>query len=173
MKNQPSILVIDDEPIVCESCHRILSKEKYKIDTNIDPQGGLRQALTNNYDVVLLDLKMDKLDGLKLLSELREKKPDTPVIIITGYPSKESKEESIKLNVSDYILKPFLPQEILKSISDIIEQSAITQKGDPEDEQPINNKPEAEYSNEYYPFFKPGVPESYGFTKIGGLYRVY
>ena len=173
MKNQPSILVIDDEPIICKSCHRILSKEKYKIDTNIDPQKGLHQAITNNYDVILLDLKMDKMDGLRLLSEFRQKKPDTPVIIITGYPSRDSKEESNKLNVSNYILKPFLPQEILKSVNNIIGQSVTPLKEKSGYEQQVNKKHKGKYSNKSYPFFKSGIQQKYGFIKIGGLWRAY
>jgi len=171
MKNQPSILVIDDEPIICNSCHRILSKENYLIDTNIDPQRGLHQALSNHYDVILLDLKMDKMDGMKLLSEFRQKKPDTPVIIITGYPSRKTKEESNKLNVTNYILKPFLPQELLKSVNNILEQPVTPQKRTSGNEQQIIKKPKIENSNKNYPFFKPGVPESYGFRMIGGLWR--
>ena len=159
MKNQPSILVIDDEPIICESCHRILSKENYKVDVNTNPRKGLNQALANNYDLLLLDIKMDKLDGMKLLSKFRTKNPDTPVIIITGYPSKESKEESNRLNISNYILKPFLPQEILTSVNNIVGLSNISLKE------------KAENSSENLPGFKSEEPDPYDFWKIGGLWR--
>ena len=120
MDHQPTILVIDDEPIVCKSCQRILSDEDYNVVTSNDPVKGYQQAINKDFDLVLLDLKMEKMDGIKLLSELRIKKPEIPVIIITGYPSKESKEESFKLNVSDYITKPFMPHDILEPIRNII-----------------------------------------------------
>ena len=73
MDHQPSILVIDDEPLVCESCHRILSIEDYKVDTYTNPKEGYQRAITNNYDLILLDLMMDEMDGMELLSALREK----------------------------------------------------------------------------------------------------
>ena len=55
MKNQPSVLVIDDEQIICDSCNRILSNEDYKVETNTNPNEGYQKAITNNYDLLLLD----------------------------------------------------------------------------------------------------------------------
>jgi DNA-binding response OmpR family regulator/Ni,Fe-hydrogenase maturation factor len=116
MNYQPSILVIDDETLICESCDRIFSQAGYKVDTNINPDNGLRQALINNYDAIVLDLKLGEKDGIELLKGIREKKPEVPVLIITGYPTRESKEISTELGALDYILKPFEPYELLKPI---------------------------------------------------------
>ena len=123
METPSSILIIDDEPNVCESCQRILSQEDFNVDTNINPISGYDQALANNYDLIILDLIMKDLDGLELLAKLREKKPDVPVIIITGYPSVESKKKSMNFGVLDYILKPFEPNEILEPIKNILKHS--------------------------------------------------
>jgi DNA-binding response OmpR family regulator len=130
MKTQQSVLVIDDEQIICDSCHRILSNEDVKVDTDTDAQGGYQKALENNYDLILLDLNMRELDGIQLLSKLRKDKPDVPVIIITGYPTKETKEESKILGVSDYILKPFKPYEILDPVKNILAKSDLLKKQD-------------------------------------------
>ena len=119
MKKQTSIFVIDDERIVCESCDRILSKAGYKVDTSVSANNGYNQAISKDYDLILLDLKMDEMDGMQLFTSLREKKPDIPVIIMTGYPSKESKEQAMKLGVSNYILKPFNPEEIIDPVNKI------------------------------------------------------
>ena len=173
MKNQYSLLVIDDEPLICNSCHRILSKEHYIINTTMDPQKGLHQAISDKYDVIILDLKMDKMDGMKLLSEFRQKKPETPVIVITGYPSRETKEESNKLNVTNYILKPFLPEELLRSVNNILGQLVTPQKRTSGNKQQISKKPKIENSNKNNPFFNLGVPKSYGFRIIGRLWRGY
>ena len=94
MKTQSSVLVIDDEQIVCDSCHRILTNENYKVETYTNPKMGYKDAVKNNYDVIILDLIMAELSGLQLLNKLRAKKPDQPVIIITGCPTKASKEKS-------------------------------------------------------------------------------
>lgn len=119
MKYQPSILVIDDETLICESCSRIFSQAGYNVDTNVNPNNGFRQAIMNDYDAIVLDLKLGEKDGIQMLMSLREKKPDVPVVIITGYPTPESKEMAIKLKVSEYILKPFEPTEILEPIQKI------------------------------------------------------
>ena len=123
MEKHPLILVIDDEPVVCESCHRILSLEDFKVDTNTNPISGYNQALENNYDLIILDLIMDDLDGMELLAKLRDKKPYVPVIIITGYPTWESKRKSHDLDVFYYIIKPFKPVEILEPIKRILKHS--------------------------------------------------
>ena len=105
MKTQQSVLVIDDEQIICDSCHSILSNEDVKVDTDTDAVGGYQKALNNDYDLILLDLNMRELDGMQLLSKLRKDKPDVPVIIITGYPTKETKEESKSLGVGKVYFK--------------------------------------------------------------------
>jgi DNA-binding response OmpR family regulator/glycine cleavage system H lipoate-binding protein len=119
MNYQPSILVIDDEALICESCDRIFSQAGYKVDTNINPDNGLRQALINNYDAIVLDLKLGEKDGLELLRGIREKKPKVPVLIITGYPTRESREMSTELGALEYILKPFEPAELLEPVQRI------------------------------------------------------
>lgn len=125
MNYKPSILVIDDEKYVCTSCDRLLSQAGYKVDTNINPEKGFNQALMNNYDAIVLDLKLGEIDGIDLLSDIRGKKPDVPVVIITGYPTQESRQQSEKLGVSDYILKPFEPDEFLDSLKRATYKSSL------------------------------------------------
>lgn len=128
MTNQPSILVIDDETCICDSCDRLFSQSGYKVDTNVNPDQGFHQALVNHYDAIILDLKLGEKDGIQLLYGIREKNPDVPVVIITGYPTQESRQLSEKLGVSDYILKPFEPDEILASIKRITLKDFSTSK---------------------------------------------
>jgi len=128
MNSEHSILVIDDEAVVCESFTRILSNKGYKVDSKTEPYEGLELALSNKYDLIFLDLKMEKIDGMDLFNELRKKHPDLPVAIVTGYPSIDTAIESVKLHASDYILKPFTPEEILKSVNRIIPQKEIFTK---------------------------------------------
>ena len=116
MKYKPSILVIDDEPVVCDSCDRLFSQSGYTVDTNIDPDQGFQKAIKNHYDAIILDLKLGEQDGIQLLYGIRENNPEVPVVIITGYPTQESKQMSEKLGVSDYITKPFDPDRILYSV---------------------------------------------------------
>ena len=170
MDRQPSILVIDDEPVVCESCQRILLKEDFKVDTNTNPKEAYNQALINNYDLILLDLIMDEMDGIELLSALREEKPDIPVIIITGYPTKKSKQEATDLGVSDYIIKPFMPKELLDPVNHIIEHTELVEKKDLIDLRQIIGLPKWERSEEHFMFYKEGWSQKGwdGSYRVGG-----
>ena len=120
MQTNPHILVIDDENHICESCDRIFSNAGYDVDTNISATNGFRQALSNPYDAIILDLNLVESDGLKLLYGIRKRKPDVPVVIITGYPSDDSRRISSTLGVTDYITKPFGPSEILEPVEKVV-----------------------------------------------------
>ncbi|SLM28807.1 Sigma-54-dependent transcriptional response regulator [Desulfamplus magnetovallimortis] len=104
MKN---ILVIDDEAIIRENLHRILTEEDYSVSTVATGQDGLAFIGTNDVDVVLLDLNLPDLHGIEVLKQARELDPELLVIIITGYASIESAVEALKLGAYDYIKKPF------------------------------------------------------------------
>ncbi len=120
MNAEPYILVIDDENYICESCDRIFSNAGYRVDTNMSADTGFRQALTNNYDAIILDLNLVETDGIQLLSGIRKRKPDVPVVIITGFPSEESRSMSTTLGVTDYIIKPFEPAELLGPVARVV-----------------------------------------------------
>ena len=110
------ILVVDDEPVVTSSCRRILVTEGDDVRTTESGQEGLRQALSEHFDLVMTDLKMPDLDGMELVRTLRKNRPETAIVIITGYGSVPSAVQAIKLGVSDYIEKPFTPEEIIEAI---------------------------------------------------------
>jgi CheY-like chemotaxis protein/glycine cleavage system H lipoate-binding protein len=116
MNTKPAVLVVDDESVVCNSCNRILSEGGFRVETSTDVVRGLKMAERNDYAVILLDLRMENMDGLEFLRRLRVSKPDVPVIVITGYPSPETKSISMLRGASDYILKPFTPEEISESV---------------------------------------------------------
>jgi len=106
------ILVVDDEPTVTKSCRRILSQAGYEVDTTQSGHDGMSRALSEQFDLVVTDLKMPDLDGMTLVGALRSQRPHTAVIIITGYGTVTSAVEATKAGVSDYIEKPFTPDQI-------------------------------------------------------------
>lgn len=134
MERNSRILVVDDEAIVCESCTRILSREGFGVETNTNPREGLKLAESNDYDAILLDMKMNEMDGIEFLEALRRKNIQSPVIVITGYPSIEHAASLLRLGAADYILKPFNPTEITRSVKRIVEverePAKTTDKGD-------------------------------------------
>lgn len=175
MKTQSSVLVIDDEQIVCDSCYRILTNEGYKVETNTNPKEGYKNAINNNYEVILLDLSMGELSGIQLLSKLRAKKPDQQVIIITGYPTKESKEESDDLGVYDYILKPFKPNEILDPVKSILGKINLSVEDQFFDEEGLRVMPDWKSIENNYWFNNSGWLQKGqdGYVRVGGQLPVY
>jgi two-component system nitrogen regulation response regulator NtrX len=101
-----SILIIDDEKAIRKTLSEILSYEGYKIDEAGDGEEGLRKFNGNNYDVVLCDIKMPKMDGIEFLEKAREINPDVPVIVISGHGNIETAVEAVKKGAYDYISKP-------------------------------------------------------------------
>lgn len=113
-KADHSVLVIDDEPIVCHSVRRILTKQNMSVDEVFDVDGALQKMKLNKYDLILLDLKMPKRNGLEVLSSIKSLYPDVPVIMITGFPSIETAIDATKNGAFNFIPKPFTPDELTK-----------------------------------------------------------
>jgi DNA-binding NtrC family response regulator len=110
------ILVVDDEPVVGESCRRILADEGHRIDVALSGREGLTRAFAEHFDLVITDLKMPDLDGLLLARQVRDGRPKTAVVIITGYGSIPSAVEAVRLGVTEYLEKPFTPEELSEAV---------------------------------------------------------
>lgn len=162
MKTAPHILVIDDENYICESCDRLFSKAGYKVDTNISATKGFRQALTNPYDAIILDLNLVESDGMKLLYGIRKRKPYVPVVIITGYPSEDSRRKSTTLGVTDYITKPFEPAELLEPVQKVLARESESILGD----QAVSE--ENRESNYHFYLSSWFYQLANGFVRVGG-----
>jgi len=106
------ILVVDDEVAVNNNIRKILSKKGFQVDQAVTKNEAMEKIETSVYKLVLLDLKIPGVKGLELLRAIRERRPETMVIIITGYASIETAVEGARLGIIDYISKPFTPDEI-------------------------------------------------------------
>ncbi|MBS1111915.1 MAG: dehydrogenase (ubiquinone) 24 kDa subunit [Nitrospirae bacterium] len=109
MADNGKILVVDDEPIVLRSCERILKSEGYSIALATSGQEAINILQKDDYDLVITDLKMPEVDGIALIKWLRNSKPATGVVVITGYPSQETIKDALNLGIIDYLPKPFTP----------------------------------------------------------------
>jgi DNA-binding NtrC family response regulator len=109
-----SVLVVDDEPIVCHSVRKILAKQSCAVEEAFDVDVALRKMKLNKYDLVILDLKMPKRSGIEVLQSIKEQYPDVPVVMVSGYASIESAIEATKLGAFNFIPKPFTPDELSK-----------------------------------------------------------
>jgi two-component system NtrC family response regulator len=111
-----SVLVVDDEPIVCHSLRKILMKQSCAVEEAFDVNAALLKMKLNKYDLVFLDLKMPKSDGMELLKSIKQLYPKVPVIMISGYASIKTAVEATREGAFNFIPKPFTPEE-LKSVT--------------------------------------------------------
>ena len=112
MRAERRVLVVDDEPLVTKSCRRALTAAGYHVDTSESGCEGMDRALAEHFDLVVTDLRMPDLDGMDLVRQLRHQRPGTAIVIITGYGTVPSAVEATKAGVSDYVEKPFTPDQI-------------------------------------------------------------
>jgi len=117
-------LVIDDEQIVLDSVSKILNDENYEVDGSLSGREGLNKALQEEYDIILTDIRMPDIGGMKVLRDAKRAKPSLPVVIITGYASVKSAVQAMKLGAADYIEKPFTPDQLLKAVDSAISAAA-------------------------------------------------
>jgi len=110
------ILVVEDEKKIAEFIRRGLKEEGYAVDMAHDGEEGLFLAKTNDYDLVLLDLMLPKLDGLTLCKKLKGAKIKTPVIMLTAKNTVKEKVMGLDSGADDYLTKPFAFEELLARI---------------------------------------------------------
>ena len=103
----PSILVIEDKDSMQRMLTATLESEGYEVDAASDGQTGIDQAREKRYDLVLTDLKLPSMDGLQVLSELKEIDPETSVILMTAYGTIETAVQAMRLGAYDFLTKPF------------------------------------------------------------------
>lgn len=128
MEDRARILVVDDELPVCRSVSGALEGD-YMVETALSGEEAIRKGHEADYDVVITDLMMPGLSGMELLKQIAESKPDTKVIMITGYPSIKSAVESIKQGAFDYIPKPFTPAELRSLVARALESKRYDEAG--------------------------------------------
>jgi len=109
------ILVVDDEDIVRTSCSRTLSPEGYVVRLAKNGVEGLKMANEESSD-----LKMPDMDGIEVLRIIKEKWPQTEVIIVTGYQTVDTAVKAIKLGAYDYIEKPFTPDALISAVAEAL-----------------------------------------------------
>jgi DNA-binding NtrC family response regulator len=122
MKDSANILIVDDEEIVRHSHLRSLAATG--ANTRVAKNGKTALYLMEQHasDVVLLDLRMPDIDGMDVLETIKNRWPESEVVIITGYPSIESAKHAVRLGAFDYLAKPVGPEEIIKAANDAFVQ---------------------------------------------------
>lgn len=123
MDKKTNILIVDDEEVVRVSYSRSLAGAHRNVEAARSGEEALRFMERHTFDVILLDLRMPGMEGMAVLKTIKEKWPESEVIIITGYPSVETAKEAVRLGAYDYLAKPVGPDDVIKAAN-----SAMLQK---------------------------------------------
>ncbi len=119
------ILVVDDDAIVIKSCRRILEAEGFEVMTVPSADEALEKIKAYDFDLVVMDVKMPKHDGIFLMREFKKNWPDIPIIVMSGYPTPETIADVLRLGAIQFIPKPFKPDEFMKSIKEVIKKMGL------------------------------------------------
>ncbi|MBI5569589.1 MAG: sigma-54-dependent Fis family transcriptional regulator [Desulfomonile tiedjei] len=122
MNNPPKLLIIDDEEMALMNLEHILMKNGYDIETADTGPRGLSLLKSNHFDVILTDLRMEKIDGMRILEECRRHHPRSEVIMITGYATVDSAIEAMKQGAYHYIAKPYRIEAVRKVVAEALEK---------------------------------------------------
>lgn len=122
MSDKTNILIVDDEEVVRLSHLRSLAGAHCNAEVAWNGHEALRAMEEHPYDVILLDLRMPDLDGMAVLKTIKQRWPDSEVVVITGYPSIESAKEAVRLGAYNYLAKPVSPDEVVKATNGALMQ---------------------------------------------------
>ena len=119
------ILIVDDDQDICEYMETMLEANGYEVDTISDPTTVVEAIRATEYHVLVIDLMMPELVGIELIQQIRRIDTDVAIVVSTGYPSVDTAVDALKLNVSDYIRKPFDIEEFREMIADVLRRKGI------------------------------------------------
>lgn len=122
MQSQGKLLIVEDEKIALKNLVHVLKKDGYDVTGAQSGAAALALIDSQSFDVVLTDLKMEKVDGMQVLKKCRERNPETEVIVITGYATPESAVEAMKRGAFYYIAKPFRLEEVRQVVCEALEK---------------------------------------------------
>ncbi|MBF0487366.1 MAG: sigma-54-dependent Fis family transcriptional regulator [Nitrospirae bacterium] len=125
MNSKAKILIVDDEKIALQNLEHVMNKEGYEVVSTQSGASAIKYLETQDFDVVLTDLKMEKIDGTQVLKRCKELHPDTEVIMITGFATLESAVNTMKQGAFYYIAKPFRLEEVRKVTKEAAEKVAL------------------------------------------------
>lgn len=117
------ILVVEDEKLLGESLKTGLGDENFAVDLLQDGQAAYEQAVTEEYDVILLDIMLPGIDGIAICKKLREEKNYTPIIMLTAKDTVDDKVIGLNSGADDYLIKPFSFEELLARIRSVVRRT--------------------------------------------------
>jgi DNA-binding response OmpR family regulator len=112
----PYILLMEDEVNLAKGLQMVLEEDGYNVDWAMNGATALDKFDKEYFDLLVADLRLPDIDGMDVIRQVKQKRPETEAIVITGYPSVSSAVESSKIGVSDYLRKPFTDEEFKAAV---------------------------------------------------------
>jgi DNA-binding NtrC family response regulator len=125
MMNPARVLIVDDEPFARQALSEWLRKEDFHVLEADDGLQAMERIRRNEPDIVISDMVMPGMDGLQLLKEARALKADIPFLMVTGYPSRSTAVKVMQQGASDYLVKPFTPEELTRRVDRTLLQKSL------------------------------------------------
>jgi len=122
------LLIVEDEKKVAGFIKKGLEEETYAVDVAYDGEEGFHLAELNQYDMIILDLMLPKMDGLEVLTRLRDKKVNTPILLLTAKDAVEDKVMGLNKGADDYLTKPFAFSELLARVRSLLRRGQAETK---------------------------------------------
>ncbi|MBV9749044.1 MAG: response regulator transcription factor [Acetobacteraceae bacterium] len=119
------ILVVEDEPGIAKALQRGLEMARYRVETARDGRAGLEMATTGDYAVVILDLMLPGMDGLRVCEELRERRVRVPILMLTARGAVSDRVRGLEIGADDYLAKPFDFTELLARVQALIRRDRV------------------------------------------------
>ena len=123
-KMNKKLLVVDDDTEIRELLEFDLAHSGYEVDSAKDGSEGLQKALANDYDIILLDVMMPKMNGFDVCKNIKAHKPNTPILLLTAKGTINDKTEGFNSGADDYIVKPFDVQEVLLRVRALLRRNS-------------------------------------------------
>ena len=117
------VLLVEDDPVISSFVVKGLREAGFAVDSSSDGEDGLHLAIAEQYDAVIVDLMLPKLDGLSLITGLREAKPNIPIMILSAKRSVDDRVKGLQTGSDDYLTKPFAFSELLARVQALIRRA--------------------------------------------------
>ena len=128
MGEHPRILIVDDDETIRTALSTILEDEGYNVDTAKNGKEAIKHSCDKFYNIALIDIRLPDIEGIELLTKMKDTTPKMRKIIITGYPTIQNAVEAVNRGADAYILKPFDVEKVLRTIEDQLEKQRAEKK---------------------------------------------
>jgi DNA-binding NtrC family response regulator len=133
------VLILDDEPIVGKRLGPAIAKMGCETESFTDPRVALARLEDQSFDIIVTDIRMDEIDGIRVLEQVLRRSPNTKVIMITGYATMEVAREALAKGAFDFLAKPFKPAELRDMIARAAAQLGVTLELPPSGEETVTD----------------------------------